>query len=127
MEKLNDTPPMHWCVYVLLCRNNYIYIGSTNNFVKRMKEHASGKGSKFVKTWRPFEVIKIVPCDTGREARSLEYKLKRLKREEKVRLLDIAIGEIVRKKHVEIDPIFDMQEINKRLNNFTQYGCFNSC
>lgn len=73
-----------WCVYVLKCRNDYLYIGVTNDLDARMKAHANGTGSKFVRAWKPFELVKVIPCADGREARSLEYKLKRMKRDKKI-------------------------------------------
>ena len=78
-----------WCVYVLRCRGNYLYIGSTNNLTRRLSEHENGTGSKFVRSRRPFEVAKVIPCEMEREARQLEYRLKRLKRKAKVALLSL--------------------------------------
>lgn len=54
-----------WCVYVLKCRNNYLYIGMTNNIEKRLKAHSEGAGSKFVRTWRPFELVRVISCMDG--------------------------------------------------------------
>lgn len=79
----------NWCVYALKCRNESLYIGVTNNIEKRLKAHSEGTGSKFVRTWRPFELVKIISCRDGTEARKLEYELKRLKRVEKLRVLEI--------------------------------------
>ena len=82
-----------WCVYVLKCSNNYLYIGITNDLEKRLQEHSNGTGSKFVRSWRPFELAKVIPCKDGKEARSLEYKLKKLKRDRKIEILGLsAIG-----------------------------------
>lgn len=61
----------------------------TNNIEKRLKAHSEGTGSKFVRTWRPFELVRVISCKDGTEARKLEYKLKRLKRDEKLRTLEI--------------------------------------
>ena len=78
-----------WCVYVLRCRNNYLYIGMTNNLQKRMKAHDKGSGSKFVKSHKPFELIKVIYCADSKEARKLEYTLKRLKRRDKFTALKL--------------------------------------
>jgi len=87
MEKANHRG--NWCVYVLRCRNNYLYIGITNNLQKRMTAHDRGNGSKFVKSRRPFELMKVIYCSSGREAKKLEYSLKRLKRQDKFTALDL--------------------------------------
>jgi len=41
----------NWYVYVLKCRNNYLYVGVTNNLERRLKEHEKGTGSKFVRAF----------------------------------------------------------------------------
>lgn len=87
----------NWCVYVLKCRNNYLYIGITNNLKRRLKEHEQGTGSKFVRAWRPFELAKVILCKDGTEARKLEYKMKRLKRDKKVEILDLGFDNIKRR------------------------------
>ncbi len=80
-----------WCVYILRCRNNSLYTGMTNNIERRLKEHEQGRGSKFVRSWRPFELVKTIPCKDAGEARSLECKLKKLSRKEKIDALEILI------------------------------------
>ena len=78
-----------WCVYVLRCRNNCLYIGMTNNLEKRIEKHKLGIGSKFVRSWRPFELVKTIPCKNAGEARGLEYDLKRLTRKKKIEVLEL--------------------------------------
>ena len=85
---------MTWCVYVLKCRNNYLYIGITNNIERRLTEHDKGKGSKFVRSQRPFELLKTIPCSSVSEAKSLEYRLKKMQRRRKIEVLDLTIGPI---------------------------------
>ncbi|MGD1075477.1 MAG: GIY-YIG nuclease family protein [Thermodesulfovibrionales bacterium] len=84
----------NWCVYVLKCSNNAFYIGLTNNIERRLKEHELGRGSKFVRSWRPFELVKTVSCKNAGEARSLEYHLKKLTRNKKIEALDLGIRTI---------------------------------
>ena len=66
-----------------------MYIGITNDLDARMKAHATGTGSKFVRAWRPFELVKVLSCMDGREARQTEYRLKRMKRDKKHTVLGI--------------------------------------
>lgn len=84
----------NWCVYVLKCRDNYLYIGITNNIERRLREHERGRGSKFVRSRMPFEPIKTIPCKNAAEARSLEHTLKRLKRSKKIEVLGLTIGPV---------------------------------
>lgn len=81
-----------WCVYALVCRGNYLYLGVTNNLERRLSQHEDGKGSKFVRSRRPFQLAKVIWCETGREARKMEYRLKRLRRPEKMKALELDIG-----------------------------------
>lgn len=81
----------NWCVYLLRCRNNSLYTGMTNNIERRLKEHEQGRGSKFVRSWRPFELVKTIPCKDSGEARRLEYDLKKLTRKEKFARLGLPI------------------------------------
>lgn len=82
-----DTGP--WCVYVLRCSNDAFYIGMTNNLDKRIEKHKLGIGSKFVRSWRPFELVRTMPCKDAGEARRLESNLKKLTRKKKIELLDL--------------------------------------
>lgn len=88
------TEPMSnpWCVYVLRCGNNALYIGMTNTIGERLEKHKLGTGSKFVRSWRPFELVKMIPCRDAGEARRLEYNLKRLTRKKKIEVLDLQMG-----------------------------------
>lgn len=109
-----------WCVYVLKCRNNYLYIGITNNLERRLKEHKQGTGSKFVRTWRPFELAKVIPCKDGIEARKLEYRMKRLKRDKKLESLELKIEAVQRKGFILDKELADAKIANSVLN---QIGC----
>ncbi len=80
----------NWCVYVLKCSNDYFYIGMTNNLYRRLKEHERGMGSKFVRSWRPFVLVKTIQCRSAGEARSLEHHLKKLTRSKKMEVLELA-------------------------------------
>ena len=85
-----------WLVYILKCRNNYLYTGITNDLEKRLKEHKEGRGSKFVRAWRPFEPVKILSCSDSTEARQLEYKIKKMKRAKKLEFLGIKVEGIIK-------------------------------
>ena len=97
MEKLSENRPDakdktrggEWCVYVLNCRNGSLYTGITNNLAQRLMQHEQGKGSKYMRSWRPFELVKTISCKDAAEARRLEYDLKRLTRKEKIAALDL--------------------------------------
>jgi len=83
----NTARDREWCVYVLKCRNGSLYTGITNDLALRLKQHEQGKGSKYVRSWRPFQLVKTISCKDAAEARRLEYDLKRLTRKEKIAAL----------------------------------------
>ena len=87
----NPTRGGEWCVYVLNCRNGCLYTGITNDLARRLKQHERGKGSKYVRSWRPVELVKTISCKDAGEARRLEYELKRLTRKEKIVALNLEI------------------------------------
>ncbi len=67
------------CVYILLClKNNTYYIGSAKNKENRIEEHLQGK-SKYTRHIRPIKVVFIQEFSTLKEARTVEYRLKRYK------------------------------------------------
>lgn len=86
-----------WCLYVLRCRNGYLYTGITNNLSKRLAAHEKGTGSKFVRSQRPFDLLKTIHCKDEKEARRLEYSLKKLRRRDKCRALGLEYSEVLRK------------------------------
>jgi ribonuclease HI len=92
LEAADKTRAGQWCVYVLNCRNGSLYTGITNDLTQRLKQHERGKGSKYVRSRRPFELLKTISCKDAGEARSLEYDLKRLTRKEKIAALDLGIA-----------------------------------
>ena len=66
-------------VYILKSfKNLRYYIGSTNNIQRRLEEHNSGK-STYTKLIKPFELVFYQEYSTVKEAKQIEYKLKRLK------------------------------------------------
>jgi putative endonuclease len=64
----------------------------TNDLEKRIEKHQHGSGSKFVRSWRPFELVKTIPCGNAGEARRLEYDLKRLTKKKKIEVLALRMN-----------------------------------
>ena len=87
-----------WCIYVLCCKNSYLYIGITNNLTKRLAAHEKGTGSKFVRSQRPFKLLKAIYCKDESKARRLECSLKKLKRRDKFEALGVEYFEVRRKQ-----------------------------
>jgi Predicted endonuclease containing a URI domain len=73
-----------WYVYLLLCSDNTLYCGITNDLDRRIKQHNEGKGAKYTRGRGPVTLVKFFECETKGEALKLEYKIKQLSREEKL-------------------------------------------
>ena len=76
-----------WSVYMLKCSDKSIYTGICKGDInRRMKEHASGKGSKYVRSRTPFQLVWSKSGFTASEALKEEYRIKSLSRQEKKEL-----------------------------------------
>lgn len=84
VEEAHEEQTRRWLVYALRCKGDVLYIGVTNDLEKRLQAHAGGTGSRFVWSRRPFVLVAVIPCEGKREAMSLEYRLKTLKRSRKL-------------------------------------------
>ena len=74
----------NWYVYMLECNDKSIYTGICKNDIqRRMKEHQSGKGSKYVRSRIPFKLVWSKGGFTASEALKEEYRIKQLKQEDK--------------------------------------------
>lgn len=75
---------MKYFVYILLCSDQTLYTGITNNLNKRLEQHNNKKGAKYTKTRTPVKLIKLFECKDKSEALKLEYKIKQMKRQDKL-------------------------------------------
>ena len=75
-------------VYILKCNDNTLYTGWTNDLLKRINAHNSGKGAKYTRVRLPVDLIYFETYETSKEAMKREYHIKkRLSREEKLKLI----------------------------------------
>ena len=77
---------MMWYVYLLICFDGTIYTGITNNLQKRIDAHNKARGAKYTKTRLPVTLLKFFTCKNRSEALKLEYKIKQMSRQEKLKL-----------------------------------------
>jgi putative endonuclease len=74
-----------WYVYILECSDGTLYTGITNNIPKRIAAHNNGAGAKYTKGRGPVKLIRQFGPFSKSEASKLEYKIKQLSREEKLK------------------------------------------
>ena len=46
-----------WFVYIVLCKDNTLYTGISNNIIKRVHKHNIGKGARYTRTRRPVKLV----------------------------------------------------------------------
>ncbi len=69
-----------WFVYILECKDGSYYTGITTDLERRLHEHQSGKGSKYVKNRGARNYIFIQQVDNRSIASRIEYDIKQLNR-----------------------------------------------
>ena len=79
---------LQYIVYILRCGDGSLYTGITTDLERRVAAHNSGKGAKYTRSRLPVTPVywEMVP-DRGCALRR-ELAIKRLPREEKLRLID---------------------------------------
>ena len=87
--------------YIVRCRDGSLYTGWTNDLERRMREHNAGKGAKYTKSRRPVVLVYFEAFETRQEAMSREYAIKRLKREDKLKLLESECNPLKSRKETE--------------------------
>ena len=74
-------------VYILRCSDGTLYVGCTNDLLKRLGQHNNSKrGAHYTKIRRPVRLMYSERFQTLAEARKREAEIKRWPRERKLRL-----------------------------------------
>lgn len=80
---------MSYFLYILRTNKNTLYIGQTNNLDKRLKEHRDKKGkcSKYMRSFKSFELVYKEVFESRSEALKREIVLKKLTKSQKEELI----------------------------------------
>ncbi len=78
---------MSYFTYILQCADESFYTGFTNDLNRRVKVHNAGKGAKYTKSRLPVRLVYFEEYETEHEARSREWHIKKLTRQEKTALI----------------------------------------
>ena len=76
-----------WYLYILRCKDGSLYTGITTDVEKRLEAHRTGKGAKYTRGRGPLELVYREECGDHSEALKRELEIKRLPREEKLKLI----------------------------------------
>ena len=74
-------------VYILKCADDTLYCGWTTDPDARLKAHNSGRGAKYTRSRTPVEMVYLEEFENKHEALSREWHIKRMSREEKMKLI----------------------------------------
>jgi predicted GIY-YIG superfamily endonuclease len=78
-----------WCLYVLLCGDNSLYTGITNNLERRIQQHKNGTASRYTRSRLPVSLTYWEGCRGRSSALKKEYAMKQLPRKEKIEYIKI--------------------------------------
>ena len=80
---------VQWYVYILRCSDNSLYTGITTDLERRIKEHNNSNklGAKYTRVRRPVSLVYSETSLNRKTASQKEYKLKRLNKSEKEKLV----------------------------------------
>lgn len=81
-----------WCVYLLRCADGTLYTGITNDLARRLVAHRQGRGARYTRGRGPLALVHSEPARTRSQALRREHELKRLRRRDKLALLDTPRG-----------------------------------
>lgn len=76
--------------YMAECRDGSIYTGWTTDIAKRISRHNSGQGAKYTRSRLPIILRYWEEFSTKEEAMRREVFIKKLAREEKLRIINKA-------------------------------------
>ena len=77
-------------VYILRCADDTLYCGWTTDLIARIAAHNRGNGAKYTRSRRPVKLAYYEEYENKQEAMSREWHIKRMSREEKLRLIEVA-------------------------------------
>ena len=80
-------PAKKFYTYILLTINNKFYCGYTDDLEKRFENHLNGKASKFTRANKPVKIVYSKEYLTKSEAMKEEYRIKKLTRCQKDKLI----------------------------------------
>lgn len=80
--------------YILRCADGTLYTGWTSDVAARVAVHNAGKGAKYTRSRRPVELVYCESLPNRSGALRREAEIKRLSREEKLRLVSTWKNEV---------------------------------
>lgn len=80
-----------WYIYILLCSDNSLYTGISDDPQKRFLVHQQGKGSKYTRSHKPLKILYLEKFQTKSEALKRELEIKSWPRAKKIKTLQLQV------------------------------------
>lgn len=77
-----------WCVYILECKNGVLYTGITGDLERRFKQHQSGNGGRFTRTFGASRILYFEKSRGRSQALKREFEIKSWTRPKKLDLIN---------------------------------------
>lgn len=102
---------MEWYVYLLKCSDGTLYCGSTTDLIRRLEEHARGKGARYTRGRLPIRLVAFAGTHDRSSAQKLEARVKRKRPLQKVLLLEHARNQSDENNRWRFDKIGEERQI----------------
>ena len=76
-----------WHLYILQCSDKSLYTGIALDVKQRVREHAAGRGSAYVRSKLPVKLVYQESCRSRSSALKREAEIKQWTRREKLALI----------------------------------------
>ena len=89
LNEAQTSEPRQWVVYLLLCSDNSLYCGISNDLQKRIIAHNNKKGAKYTRGRTPVTLINFIVVGSKSEALKIEIKIKKLSKKDKLKYFNM--------------------------------------
>ncbi len=76
-----------WYLYLVRCNDGSLYTGISTDVARRIEAHRSNRGARRLRGRGPLELVYAHPLGDRSQAQRVEYRVKRLSRHDKERLV----------------------------------------
>ena len=76
-----------WYLYLVRCADGSLYTGISTDVARRIEAHRLNRGARRLRGRGPLELVYANPLGNRSEAQRVEYRVKRLSRHDKERLV----------------------------------------
>ena len=89
LNEAQTSEPRQWVVYLVLCSDNSLYCGISNDLQKRIIAHNNKKGAKYTRGRTPVTLINFIVVGSKSEALKIEIKIKKLSKKDKLKYFNM--------------------------------------